>query len=676
MFYNRELSWLGFNYRVLQEAASPSVPLFERLKFLSIFSSNLDEFFRVRYPAILALSSLKKKTQKQITTESPGELITAIHEEISQQLLEFGRILDDVLPQLKKNGIYLYYSEPVNENHKQEITDIFLSQVLSFIQPLLLEGKNNFNPANNQLYFAIALKKEHEELIRHAVVNIPSDKLPRFFTLSPEEEMNYVIFIDDIIRENMQIIFPGFEILSVYSFKINRDAELDFEEEYHADVLKKIERQLNKRNSGQPSRFLFEKTMPLNIQLFFTSVLNLKLDEMFGGGRYHNLKDLITLPAFGKQLWYNAFEPVQKRLVRNGDIFNLILLNDVLLHFPYHSYNTILSFFNQAAIDPDVSEIYIALYRVASESHIANALISAARNGKKVTAFLELKARFDEYNNIQWSKKMKEAGVKLIYSIPGIKVHSKIALVKKQKKDGAINYSILSTGNFNETTAKFYTDHILLTTDATIGNELQRLFKFLGERRLPVSTNELKFKKLLVSQFNMIQRFNELIENEISKQKRGMPALIRIKLNNLEEQEMINSLYKASREGVKIQLIIRGICCIIPSLEELSENIVVKRIVDRYLEHSRIFIFGMADDCEVMIGSADWMNRNLYRRIEVCVPIDDEACKKELIDYFEMQWSDNDKAVFFDENMRQIKPGTNGTTVNAQQSIYNYIKEQ
>jgi len=676
MFYNRELSWLGFNYRVLQEAASLSVPLFERLKFLSIFSSNLDEFFRVRYPALLALSSLKKKTQKQITTESPGELIAAIHEEISRQLLEFGRILADVLPELKKNGIYLYYSEPVKENHKHEITDIFLSQVLSFIQPLLLEGKNNFNPANNQLYFAIALKKDHEDLIRHAVVNIPSDKLPRFFILSPEEDMNYVIFIDDIIRENMQIVFPGFEILSIYSFKINRDAELDFEEEYHADVLKKIERQLNKRNSGQPSRFLFEKTMPLNIQLFFTSVLNLKLDEMFGGGRYHNLKDLITLPGFGKKLWYSSFEPVQKRLVRNGDIFNLVLSNDVLLHFPYHSYNTILSFFNQAAIDPDVSEIYIALYRVASESHIVNALISAARNGKKVTAFLELKARFDEYNNIQWSKKMKEAGVKLMYSIPGIKVHSKIALVKKQKKDGAINYSILSTGNFNETTAKFYTDHILLTTDATIGNELQRLFKFLGERRLPVSTNELKFKKLLVSQFNMIERFNELIENEISKQKKGMPALIRIKLNNLEEAEMINSLYKASREGVKIQLIIRGICCIIPSLEELSENIVVKRIVDRYLEHSRIFIFGMVDDCEVMIGSADWMNRNLHRRIEVCVPIDDEACKKELIDYFEMQWSDNDKAVFFDENMRQIKPGTNGTTVNAQQSIYNYIKEQ
>jgi len=676
MFYNRELSWLGFNYRVLQEAASPSVPLFERLKFLSIFSSNLDEFFRVRYPAVLALSSLKKKTQREITNESPGELIEAIHQEITRQLLEFGAVLDDVLPELKKNGIHLYYSEPINEIHTQEVTDIFLSQVLSFIQPLLLDGNNKFNPANNQLYFAISLKKDNEDLVRHAVVNIPSDKLPRFFILSPGDAMNHVVFIDDIIRENIQVIFPGFEIEGIYSFKINRDAELQLEEEYHADVLQKIERQLNKRNSGHPSRFLFEKTMPLNIQLFFTSFLGLKLDEMFGGGRYHNLKDFITLPTFGKKLLYDPLEPIRKKIIGNGDIFNLILSKDVLLHFPYHSYNTILSFFNQAAIDPDVSEIYIALYRVASESHIVNALISAARNGKKVTAFLELKARFDEYNNIQWSKKMKEAGVKLIYSIPGIKVHSKIALVKKQNKENVIRYSVLSTGNFNETTAKFYTDHILLTTNPTISSELQRLFKFLGERRLPVSSGELKFKRLLVSQFNMMQRFNELIENEIRKQKKGTPALIRIKLNNLEEQGMINSLYNASREGVKIQLIIRGICCIIPSLKDVSENIIVKRIVDRYLEHSRIFIFGTDGDCEVMIGSADWMNRNLHRRIEVCVPIEDATCKKELIDYFELQWSDNDKSVFFDENMRQIKPETNGNTVNAQQSIYDYIRDQ
>jgi polyphosphate kinase len=677
MYYNRELSWLGFNYRVLQEAASSSVPLFERLKFLSIFSSNLDEFFRVRYPAIIALASLKKKTQKKITTESPDKILEEIQSEVSRQLEKFGSILlKDILPELKENGIYLYYNEPVKEKHKQEISDIFLSQVLSFIQPLLLDGKTKFNPVNNQLYFAISLKKNEEELIRHAIVNIPSDKLPRFFTLSTDENIHYVIFIDDIIRENIQIIFPGFEILSVYSFKINRDAELNLEEEYNVDLLKKIEKQLDKRNAGHLSRFLFENGMPRNIQLFYASVLGIILDEMFAGGRYHNLKDLAVFPSFGKGLFYNNLEPIRKSFSKNGDIFNLIISKDILVHLPYHSYNSILSFFNQSAIDPDVTEIYIALYRVASESHIANALISAAKNGKKVTVFLELKARFDEYNNIQWSRKMKDAGVKLIYSIPGIKVHSKIALVKKLDKETVIRYSVLSTGNFNETTAKFYTDHVLITADTTIANELQLLFEFLQKRRLPENSNELKFHKLLVSQFNMIDRFNELIEGEIKKQKKGKEAFIRIKLNNLEEQGMMNALYQASRAGVKIQLIIRSICCIIPSQKETSENITVKRIIDRYLEHSRIFIFGTGDDTKVIIGSADWMNRNLHRRIEVCVPIENPEYKKELVDYFEFQWNDNDKSVVLNETMEQKKPAINGNIINAQQSIYYYLKEQ
>jgi len=290
--------------------------------------------------------------------------------------------------------------------------------------------------------------------------------------------------------------------------------------------------------------------------------------------------------------------------------------------------------------------------------------------------FLELKARFDEYNNIQWSRKMKEAGVKLIYSIPGIKVHSKIALVKKQNKKTVNHYSILSTGNFNETTARLYTDHVLLTTDAVIGNELQQLFEFLEKRRLPVNEDELQFKKLLVSQFNLTERFNSLIEKEIEKQKAGKPALIRIKLNNLEEPQMISSLYTASQAGVKIQLIIRSICCLVPLLKGTSENITVKRIVDRFLEHSRMFVFGSGDDCEVIIGSADWMNRNLHRRIEVCVPIENAACKKELIDYFELQWNDNDKSIFLDDTMKPIKPTVSGSIINAQQSIYNYISTQ
>src|SRR5207249_9114554 len=362
-----------------------------------------------------------------------------------------------------------------------------------------------------------------------------------------DENIHYMIFIDDIIRENIQIIFPGFQILSVYSFKINRDAELNLEEEYNVDLLKKIERQLDKRNDGQLSRFLFENGMPRNIQLFFASVLGISLDEMFVGGRYHNLKDLATLPAFGKGLVYDNLEPIHKSFFRNGDIFNLISSKDVLLHLPYHSYNSILSFFNQSAIDPDVTEIYIALYRVASESHIANALISAAKNDKKVTVFLELKARFDEANNIQWSRRMKDAGIKIIYSIPGIKVHSKIALVRKKIKNETINYCVLSTGNFNETTARFYTDHVLLTADSAIAGELLLLFNFLQERRVPVNNKELKFRKLLVSRFNMIERFNELIDKEIVNAKKGKEGLVRIKINNLEEPEMISALYRASQ---------------------------------------------------------------------------------------------------------------------------------
>jgi len=677
MFYNRELSWLSFNYRVLQEAASPSVPLFERLKFLSIFSSNLDEFFRVRYPAAIALTSLKKKTQKQITGEWTHEILEKIQAEITRQLEEFGTILlRNILPGLKEIGINLYYNEPIRQRHKEEVADIFLSQVLSFIQPLLLDGKKKSNPENNQLYFAIALKKTSEELIRHAIVNIPSDKLPRFFILSSIDDTNHVIFIDDIIRENMQTIFPGFEILSIYSFKINRDAELNLEEEYDIDILNKIEKQLTKRNFGPPSRFLFETGMPQIIQLFLISVLDIRLDEIFAGGRYHNLKDLASLPTFGKNLLYNKFDPLPGNLSKNGDIFNLIASKDLLIHLPYQSYNPILSFFNQAAIDPDVMEIYIALYRVASESHIANALISAAKNGKKVTVFLELKARFDEANNIQWSRKMKDAGIKLIYSIPEIKVHSKIALVKKNVKETIINYSVLSTGNFNETTARFYTDHVLLTADKIIAKELLQLFEFLQKRRLPVDNRELRFQKLLVSQFNMIEKFDHLIEEEISKTKKGGEGLIRIKLNNLEEPGMINGLYEASKAGVKIQLIIRSVCCLIPSQKNLSENITVKRIVDRYLEHSRIFIFGSGDDCEVIIGSADWMNRNLHRRIEVCVSIENTEYKNQLVDYFELQWNDNDKSVILNNNMEQQKPEVNGNIVNAQQAIYNYIKEK
>lgn len=679
MFYNRDLSWLGFNLRVLQEAADKDVPLYERLKFLSIFSSNLDEFFRVRYPSVIALSKLDKKTRVQVTLGSTEDIPEKIQNEIIRQLDIFGSILlKEIIPELKQNGILFYYNNEIKEEHIAEIKEIFLSHVLSFIQPIFLDGESThtFMPQNNQLYFVVSLKENNQGLLKQAIINIPSNKLKRFFALSPIDGIEHVIFIDDIVRENLVSIFPGLEIIGVYSIKFNRDAELRLEEEYTGNLLNKIEKQLKKRDFGAPSRFLYQNGMPRNLQLFLASAFGVKYEDMFAGGRYHHLSDLAKFPSFHKNLCYPPLKPLSSlNVMDSGDIFNVLSKQDVLLHIPYQSYNPVLSFFNQAAVDMDVTDIYITLYRVAAESHIVNALISAAKNGKNVTAFIELKARFDEANNIKWSRVMKDAGVKIIYSLPDIKVHSKIALVKKRKgmEDGA--YAILSTGNFNEITAQFYTDHVLMTTDPLIVKEMVSLFKFMQKKNME-GTNKLKFDKLLVSQFNMNSRLEKYIDNEIERAKQGADAMIRIKVNNIEEPYFISLLYKASQAGVKVNLIIRSVCCIVPGLPGISENVTIKRLVDRYLEHSRLMIFGAGENAEVLMGSADLMTRNLYHRIEVCLGIKTPACKKELIDYFEMQWKDNDSAVVLLPNLEQKKPEVTGERINAQQAIYKYLKNK
>ncbi|MEO6329349.1 MAG: polyphosphate kinase 1 [Ginsengibacter sp.] len=678
MFYNRDLSWLGFNLRVLQEAADKKVPLYERLKFLSIFSSNLDEFFRVRYSSIVALSRLDKKTRLQLSYDNTEDIPKKIHDEINRQLILFGSILkDQLITELKQNNIIFYYNSNIQEQHISEIRELFLSHVLSFIQPIFLDGntRNAFMPQNNQLYFAVTLKDAGQGNLKQAIVNVPSEKLKRFFVLSPLDNFEYVIFIDDIVRQNLVYLFPGLEIIGVYSIKLNRDAELHLVDEYSGNMLNKIDKQLNKRDFGPPSRFLCESGMPENLLMFLAAAFKVEYQDMFTGGRYHNLKDLSSFPDFNKYLYYKKLKPVSAVDVMNsGDIFNVLNTQDILLHIPYQSYNPVLSFFNQAAIDTDVTDIFITLYRVAAESHIVNALISAAKNGKKVTAFIELKARFDEANNIKWSKVMKQAGVNIIYSIPDIKVHSKIAIVKKRKENKVLTYAILSTGNFNEVTAQFYTDHVLMTSKKSIVAELEQLFKFLRKKDKSLQNNKLKFEELLVSQFNLKDRLKDLIENEIKKAQNNEAAMIRIKVNNLEEQKFISLLYKAGQAGVKINLIIRSVCCIIPGLKGLSENITVKRLVDRYLEHTRILIFGVGDNTEVIIGSADLMNRNLNHRIEVCVPVTNRKLKKELVDYFDIQWKDNDKAVKLTSNLDQETVADQGEILNAQESIYQYLQ--
>ncbi len=678
MLFNRDLSWLKFNHRVLHEARDTAVPLYERLRFLSIFSSNLDEFFRVRYPVVAAFSKLNKKTIKKESFLSEEDVSEKIQVCINEQLNEFGDILiNELIPSLKEKGIYFYYNKPFLPEHIAEARQIFLSRVLSFIQPIFLSAESayDFLPENNHLYFIVTLSNSHKNMVNHVSINIPSHKLSRFFVLSPIDGMNYVVFIDDIIRENIGMLFPGQTIESIYSIKFNRDAEITLNDEYSANVLEKIEKQLSKRDVGAPSRFLFEHGMPTYLQMFLSTLFKADMKDMFEGGRYHNLSNLYNFPSFDKTLFYKKQEAIHYPPISGGDIFANIASKDVLLHLPYQSYIPVLSFFNQAAVDADVKEIYITLYRVAAESHIVNALISAAKNGKKVTAFIELKARFDEANNIKWSRVMKDAGVKLIYSDPSIKVHSKIALVKKVVDGKSVCYAVLSTGNFNESTALFYTDHVLMTTKKAVCDELEVLFGYLQSKKNHPSKKSIVFDNLWVAQFNLLDQFELLINKEIAKQKSGVPARIRIKVNNLEEPHFINLLYKASAAGVKVELLIRSICCLIPEREKLSEHITVKRLVDKYLEHTRLFIFGVDDDVTVAMGSADLMTRNLRRRIEVCIELKDQNCKQQLIDNFEIQWKDNTKASRILSNGEQLRIKDEGSHHNAQNEMYEYLKQ-
>ncbi len=688
IFLNRDLSWLSFNYRVLMEAADATVPLYSRISFLSIFSSNLDEFFRVRMPAIFTFSNIESK-KAVLREEYPAGLLKEVKRTVQQQQEQFGKILTkQILPALKQEHICLYYGDPIHEQHKEIIREYFLSKVLSFLQPVLLRKENQPEVflENNALYFIVDIEPgDHPGKRSYALLNIPSFYLPRFMELPVIGEDHHILFLDDVIRDNLQEIFPGFIIHGAYSVKLTRDAEMNLEDEFIGDIAEKIEKQLEKREVGHSTRFLYEYNMPDKAKEFVKKYLGLRDEEMVEGGRYHNLKDLGNLPNPLKgRLKYEDWPGLQHPGFDNHrSIFQTIVEKERLLHLPYHSYNYILRFFNEAAIDPNVKEIYVTLYRVAADSHIVNALISAARNGKKVTVFVELKARFDEANNLRWSKKMKAAGIKIINSIPGLKVHAKIALVKRQEQKQWQHYSFMATGNFNEATGRFYTDHVFFTAHTEFSAELETLFEYLQSRMQPGSYGKIPFKHLLVSQFNMVKQFDKLIDREIENARKGRPARIVIKLNNLQERAMIIRLYEASNAGVKIDLLVRSICCLAPGIPGQSENITVHRIVDRYLEHARVFMFFNDGAPEYYMGSADWMNRNLHSRIEVCFPIYDKNLCAEIDHILQLQLRDCRKRVLLDTNNsgpgtapenRRVPCDDTTLTIPAQQAIYEFVK--
>ena len=674
-FFDRDLSWLSFNERILTEAAKDSLPLLERVNFLAIYSSNLDEFYRVRMPVLKLSQHIKKVKGYNGFHTQPSTLYREATDSINKQLEQYGNVLTQkIIPGLKQHNIYLLYKENIPPNIKEATREYFLTNLLAFIQPVKLSEDDDFFPENNKLYLCALLSNEdrEDEMI---IINIPSDNLPRFFT-TKSGDTTYVVFIDDILKDNLSFIFPAADIKCVSSFKITRDAELDLQDEYEGDIAEKIEMQLSKRDYGFATRFLYQPGIPfVSLQLLINR-FKMHNASVIEGGSYHNLKDFFAFPVKDPKLSYQKWEPRYVPESLSDNLFALIANKDIILHTPYQNYNMVLRFFNEAAIDCNVTEIYTTMYRVAGDSKIANALISAAKNGKKVSVFVELKARFDEANNLKWAKRMKAAGVKIIYSIPTLKVHAKVALVKRKNGLRVQSFGLFSTGNLNESTAKIYTDHILFTGHTAMLRELEMLFIFLSYRRKPSSSNEIKFDHLLVAQFNLQQHFLNLVDREIVNAKEGKPAAITIKLNNLEERTLISKLYEASQAGVKIRLIVRSICCLVPGENGMSENIAISRIVDRYLEHGRVFIFHNNGNTDMWLGSSDWMNRNIYRRIEVCFPIYDTAIKNQITQIINLQLSDAVQGVYIDANLNNVPKPVIGNAVQSQHAIYDLLSSK
>ncbi|WP_113654816.1 polyphosphate kinase 1 [Pedobacter namyangjuensis] len=674
ILFDRDLSWLSFNERVLNEALADDVPLLEKINFLAIYSSNLDEFYRVRMPVLLALDKLSRKDNNEISIAD--DLLLNANEAIHEQQETYGKILKEIIiPQLHQNKIDFIYGKPIPKSLAAEVSSYFLSQVLAFLQPVdLSNGNEAFFPENNALYFVINLTQGDVE--KTTILNIPSNHLSRFYKITKGDNL-VIIFLDDIIKANLNLLFADTKINSCCSFKITRDAEIDLKDEYAGNLAEQLEKQLQKRDFGLATRFLYQPGLPEETLSLIIEKLNLKKANLVAGGNYHNLKDLADFPVKEAKLSNPKWEKISyPKLIVGKTLSEQIHKKDILINTPYQSYDAILRFFNEAATNPKVEEIYVTLYRVASDSKIVNALISAAKNGKKVSVLVELKARFDEANNIKWAKKMKEAGVKISYSVTALKVHAKIALVKSKEGLRTSYVGLLATGNFNETTANFYTDHILMTADSDLLREMELLFIFLAKRVKPSDTDFIQFNHLLVAQFNLQETFLALISREIDNALAGKEASITIKLNNLEEKVLISKLYEASNAGVKVNLIVRGICRLVPAVENQSENITVTRIVDRYLEHGRIFVFHNLGEPKIYLGSADWMNRNIYRRIEVCFPLRDEQIKKQLLAILDLQMQDNVKAVRLDGNLKNEPIVNKNEPIQSQYRICQLLKDE
>ncbi|WP_106830666.1 RNA degradosome polyphosphate kinase [Parabacteroides pacaensis] len=682
-YFKRDISWLSFNYRVLLEAEDESLPVFERIKFLSIYSSNLEEFYEIRVADHRAVIMKKKYSEESITDAE--EALNDINREVARQQDEYYRIFTKVLAELDKNHIRLYQSSEPEEFHKEYIHNYFNEEVFPFLQPVMVsKGDIRTFIRDNRLYLVIRMTKKPGKntdwLVKpdyqYAIMKIPYAKVPRIIELPPEGEKHYLMFIDDVIKANLPEIFPGYIVDSCYSIKISRDADIYIEDESNGNLVEKLLKKLKKRKIGALSRFMYDRAMPDDFLAFVCEAFNIETDDLVLGGRYLNLQDLIKLPnPIGKSLTSPSLQPIRiPYLDEVRSVFSAVKKRDLLLHFPYQSFDYLIRFLMEAAFDPKVEEIKITQYRVAENSAVINTLVSAAQNGKKVTVFVELKARFDEENNLRTAEQMKNAGIKIIYSIPGLKVHAKIAVIhRRSTKDGKRrrDFAYLSTGNFNEKTARIYSDMALLTSNQALIEEVDKVFSILEGHK-----DDTSFRYLLVAQFNMVPGVLQMIEREIEHVQAGRKGRIILKMNGLHDQTMINALYRASENGVEIDLIVRGICCLVPN-QPYSKNIRVTRLVDMFLEHSRVWYFYNDGKEDLFLASADWMKRNLNRRIETAFPILDKDIKQEIIHILDIQLQDNVKACRLDENLHNnFKQDTNPVKTRAQVAIYEYLKKK
>ncbi len=678
---DRETSWLHFNARVLQEAADPTVPLFERLFFCGVFSSNLDEYFRVRVASLRSLlrdddGGAAGLAAKDLGLD-PNRLLHEIHRIVLDQQERYGRIIGSVFDALEAEGIRRVDEESVRPEHHPFLRDYFDERIASAVEPVVLDDRADTAPflANRAVYLVVELwgsdRPSTSWRPRYALVCVPSST-DRFVVLPTLDDWSEVIYVDDIIRFNLDRIFPQHEVGRSYAVKLTRDAELYVDDEFDGDLVDAIRRSLKNRETGVPSRFLYDMRAPYVLVHRLQHLLGLSEEDMVLGARYHNLNDLMAFPRFGRDdLSYPAWpELPHPDLDAAPSLLAAIRVRDRLLHTPYQSFDHVIRFLEEAAADPDVEEVWLTVYRVAGDSAILHALLAAAEAGKQVTVFMEVQARFDEESNLIWADRLEAAGVRTLYSIRGLKVHAKVAMVVRREGGAARRYGFLGTGNFNEKTARIYADHGLFTCDERITADLARLFAHLAGE-----LDEPEFEHLLVAPFTLRKGFNALIDHERDRAAAGQPSGMVLKMNALQDEKIIRRLYDAAAAGVPVEVIVRGICCLVPGVPRVSDTVRVRSILDRYLEHARIYVFHHDGEERMYLASADWMKRNLSRRIEVAIPIYDSEVRGELRALLDLQLADDRKARLLDPDggNAYVGGGPEGGTVRAQEAFRGFL---